>query len=148
MVLIAAEAVNCLVLPCASLPVAANRFRQTRWGAYGEATINILLSLILIRWQPLLGVAIGTLVATLFRGIFYTVYSAKHILGIPSRRLIVDYAIALGLLVTVVIGGNAMLKMAAIDNYMQWFICGGIVFLILAIPTALIIKRILAQPAE
>ncbi len=77
-VFLLAEAVNCLVLPCSSLPVAADHLKQTRWGAYSEALINIILSCILIKWEPLLGVAIGTLVATVFRAIYYMAYSAKE----------------------------------------------------------------------
>ena len=77
-VFLLAEAVNCLVLPCSGLPVAADHLKQTRWGAYSEALINIILSCILIKWEPLLGVAIGTLVATVFRAIYYMAYSAKE----------------------------------------------------------------------
>lgn len=61
LILLMAEAVNCMMLPCSGLPAAANRFRQTRWGAYGEAAINIILSCALIHWSPLIGRCAGYL---------------------------------------------------------------------------------------
>ena len=94
LVLLMAEAVNCMMLPCSGLPAAANRFRQTRWGAYGEAAINIILSCALIHWRPLIGVALGTLTATVFRSVYYMAYSGRHILHIPLSKLLVRFAAA------------------------------------------------------
>ena len=52
LILLMSEAINCMMLPCTSLPVAANHLKQTRWGAYGEAAINRVLYCVLIRWDP------------------------------------------------------------------------------------------------
>ena len=139
-VLLLAEAINCLVLPCASLPIAANHLRQTRWGAYGEAILNIAISLVLIRWQPLLGVAIGTFAATLFRGIYYMAYSARKILALPARRVLAGFAAALLLLIAVAAGGNAVMERIQIQNFLQWVLCGAAMFGILAVPAALTVR--------
>ena len=139
-VLMLAEAMNCLVLPCASLPVAANRFRQTRWGAYGEAIINLGLSLVLIHWNPLLGVVLGTLIATLFRALYYMIYSAKEILCVSPYRVLVRFFGAMLLLLGVTAAGNLLLRAITIDNYLHWFLYGMIVFATLAVPSALALK--------
>lgn len=129
-----AEAINCLMLPCASLPIAANHLKQTRWGAYGEAAVNIVLSSVLIRWSPLLGVAIGTLAATVFRGVFYMVYSSKRILQLPVRRLLLSFTAAVIGLCAGIAGGRILLQYVRIENYFQWAVCGLIAFLVIGIP--------------
>ena len=119
LVLLMAEAVNCMMLPCSGLPAAANRFRQTRWGAYGEAAINIILSCALIHWRPLIGVALGTLTATVFRSVYYMAYSGRHIL--------------LGVLAA---AGCRLLQGIAIDNYFQWVLWGLATLSAVGAPTA------------
>ena len=124
LILLMAEAVNCMMLPCSGLPVAANRFRQTRWGAYGEAAINIILSCVLIHWSPLIGVALGTLTATVFRGVYYMAYSGRHILHIPFSKLLARFAAAAALLGVLAAAGCQLLQGIAIDSYFQWFLWG------------------------
>lgn len=140
-VLMLAEAINCLMLPCCSLPVAANHLKQTRYGAYGEAIINILLSCVLIHWNPLLGVAMGTLIATAFRGAFYMVYSAKHILHVSARNLILQSASAFVLLCAVTFGGRALIQNFTMNNYFHWILCGVITFIAIGMPVTLLYMK-------
>jgi len=130
-ILILCEAMNCLALPCSTLPISANRLRQTRIGSYGEAFINITLSLVLIRWNPLLGVAMGTLTATLFKCIYYSIYSSKHILKCnPCNTISIFFA---SLAVLIVLGGFGMLlfRNLPINNYLIWAAWGVLAFLII-----------------
>lgn len=140
MVLLLAEAINCLTLPSTSLPVAANHFRQTRGGAYLEAILNILFSLALIQWQPLLGVAIGTLVATMFRGIYYMFYSAKQIVFVPFRSQIIAFGIALIMLGLIIVVGNYLVQFVVINNYLQWILCALVAFVVLSVPCVIVVK--------
>lgn len=135
-VLLLAEAINCLMLPYTSLPIAANYLKQTRWGAYGEAIFNIAISCILIQWEPLLGVAIGTLAATIFRGIFYMSYSLRHILCLPIYRSFLQFAGAIGWLCIEIVCGRFVLSFINIENYFQWVLCGVVVFAVLCLPVA------------
>lgn len=141
MILLMAEAINCLMLPYSSLPVAANHLKQTRYGAYGEAIINILLSCVLIHWNPLLGVAMGTLIATIFRGVFYMVYSSRYILRISARGLIFHSAGAFVILCAVIIGGRTLIQYITIINYFQWILCGAITFLAIGVPVTLLYMK-------
>lgn len=115
---------------------AANRFRQTRWGAYGEAAINIILSCALIHWSPLIGVALGTLTATVFRSVYYMAYSGRHILYIPLSKLLVRFAAAAALLGVLAAAGCRLLQGIAIDNYFQWVLWGLATLSAVGAPTA------------
>ena len=140
-VFLVAEAVNCLSLPCSSLPVAANHLKKTRWGAYGEALINLLLSCILIPWNPLLGAALGTLAATTFRAIYYMCYSSKNILRLPLRSILFPFCGTLLLLSAITLCGAFLIRAAAIKDFISWTRCGLLCFLITALPVAAAARR-------
>lgn len=144
-IILLAEAVNCMTLPCASLPIAANHLKQTRWGAYGEAMINIGLSCLLIRWDPLIGVALGTLAATVFRGVFYMVYSGRHILHIPCTRLLLGFFGSIVLIVSVVLIGAGLIGYVVIDSYFRWILCGAVVFSVVCAPAAVFCRKRLKE---
>jgi O-antigen/teichoic acid export membrane protein len=73
-VMLIAEALYCIRLPYQYAVYAAGHFKQTRNGAIIEATMNIVLSIILAFKFGLIGVAIGTLVSMLYRTIEYIIY--------------------------------------------------------------------------
>lgn len=59
---------------------AAGHYKKTKAGAIGEVTINLVLSLALVKPLGLVGVAFGTLVSMSFRTIYTVWYLSKHIL--------------------------------------------------------------------
>lgn len=142
LILLMSEAANCIVLPYSSLPIAANHLKQTRWGAYGEALINIAVSCLLIRWNPLVGVALGTLTATLFRGIFYMVYSGKNILHISYERILFHFLCELAAICIISIIGYWLLQRVVIANYFQWFYGGATVFILISAPVLLDYRKL------
>lgn len=127
-VLLMAETFNCISFTYPQLAVAANRFKQTRWGAYGEALINIGVSLALISKMPLVGVAIGTLAATVFRGIFYAVYASRNILGIGTGSVLAHMAAVPVLMMAVIVPGARFVEGLEIGDLFHWFICAFCVF--------------------
>ena len=58
----------------------ARHFKQIKKGAYVEAGLNIVLSLILINFMGITGLVIGTSVAMLFRTTQIILYCSKHII--------------------------------------------------------------------
>lgn len=78
--LIVAELIYCLRLPYYYMATNAGHFKNIKRGAYLEAGINIVLSLILVHFLGILGLAIATLVAMTFRTVEIILYSSKHIL--------------------------------------------------------------------
>lgn len=71
-----------------SVIYAAGHFRQTQWAAYIEALLNIGISIALVRRVGLSGVAIGTLVAMVFRTIYSAWYVSKHIMYRPLIKFV------------------------------------------------------------
>lgn len=69
-ILSSATLLYCWMMPYNKTSLAAGHFLQTKWGPYGEAISNIVISVILVRKFGLVGVAIGTFIATLYCFIF------------------------------------------------------------------------------
>ena len=120
----------CLRLPYHHMIMAAGHFKETKAGAYGEAAINIILSIILVSQFSLIGVAIGTVVAVLFRLVYYVRYLSKNIINRPIKlffkRLFVSggsYALS------ALIGYSVSMRFPNYD-YIGWLFTACIVTLI------------------
>ena len=67
---------------------AAGHYKETKFGAIGEVTINLVLSLALVKPLGLVGVALGTFAAMSFRTIYTVWYLSKHILHRPVWKFL------------------------------------------------------------
>lgn len=126
--IVLAEYVYCLRMPYHQLTMATNSFVQTRMAAYGEAVINIVLSIGLVFRFELAGVALATFIAVSFRMIFYAVYLSKNIihrgLGNFIKRELVNFG-SFGL-ITVLAG--FVINHLEIGNYYIWVTVGFVQF--------------------
>lgn len=113
-------------LPYESLAKAAGHFKQTRTGAIIEAVLNVVLSVSLIIPFGMNGVAIGALVATIYRTIQYGFYSSKKLidrnLKVIAKRFLVS---ALNIIVIAAIVIFIPLKLPS--TYFEWIVNGLIV---------------------
>lgn len=98
--------------------------------AYGEAIINISLSLVLVVKCGLIGVAIGTLVATSFRMIYYAVYLTNHIFNRPISKFIKRETVNFVIVILISIAGKMLIGAWMVDNYFGWVLCSVIIALI------------------
>ncbi|MBQ9082052.1 MAG: sugar isomerase [Clostridia bacterium] len=146
LLLLLSEAINCLVLPYTTLPISANQLKQTRWGSYGEAILNVGLSLILIQWNPLIGVALGTLMATLFKALFYMNYTVKHILKCRLLPVLGRFLGAAGVLMAVSGGGMTLLWNVPMDNFFVWVLWAVVVFA--AVAAVVLLFALVTHPKE
>lgn len=73
-------------LPYSTITLAAGHFKQTMKGAWVEALVNIVLSVILVFRFGLIGVAIGTLIAMVIRTAEFSYHASKYIL----KRNVID----------------------------------------------------------
>lgn len=80
-----AQFIYCIREPYRLLVLSAGKFKETNFGSYMEAFINIILSIILINKYGLIGVAIGTLVAIFFRFIYFMFFLHKDILYLKLK---------------------------------------------------------------
>lgn len=115
------EAIYCIRIPYHTVTIAAGHFRQTRIGAYVEVCINILLSLILINYFDLVGVVIGTLIAMLFRTVYYVIYLSRNILHLNVLEFIKRFIIN-GMCVLLVILINSILPNWQVNTYSRWIL--------------------------
>jgi O-antigen/teichoic acid export membrane protein len=117
--LVLAHATDCLRIPYQSVALAAGKYKETRNGAFIEAIINIVISIILVNFIGLIGVAIGTFIAMAFRTIQYAVFSCKYLLHInilyTVKRFIINIinVIAIIFFMYFIHGGEP-------DSYFSW----------------------------
>ncbi len=131
--LVIASLLYCLRIPYHALTIAAGHFRQTQFAAYGEAFINITVSVILVIRCGLVGVAIGTVLAVLFRFFYYIYYLSKNIffreVSISAKRFGVN-----GLtFALIVIGCGCFVSRIRISTYVEWVACSAVVGLVSAL---------------
>ena len=121
--------IYCLRSPYHNMVIAAGHFKQTRAAAYGEALINIVSSIILVVRFGLVGVAIGTVLATLYRFIYYTVYLSRHVINrsikLCAKR---EFINTITLIVIYIIGGR-IVGFFSIANFVSWIGVGILVTL-------------------
>lgn len=128
--LVIASLLYCLRIPYHSLTIAAGHFRQTQLAAYGEAAINITVSILLVIQFGLIGVAIGTVTAVLFRFCYYAWYLSKHIL-FQSIPIFIKHLLANAATFAMIVAiGSGFVNQADISNYVQWAACSVVVCLL------------------
>jgi len=66
--------------PYLTLVQGVGHYKQTKKGAYAEAAINLILSVTLVQFIGIVGVAVGTLAANIFRTLQYAIYADNHII--------------------------------------------------------------------
>lgn len=75
--LVISEALYLLKFPHLNLAYSADKFKEISKPAFIEAGLNIVISVILVPFLGIIGVAIGTVVAMTYRMIFHVYYTAK-----------------------------------------------------------------------
>ncbi len=78
--LVIAHGLYCIRLPYNQMVLAAGHFKETQSSAIIEALLNILISMFLVQRYGLIGVAIGTLVAMLYRTLYLAWYLSKNLM--------------------------------------------------------------------
>ena len=81
--LVIAEALYLLKFPHLNLAYSADKFKEISKPAFIEAGLNIVISIILVPFMGLIGVAIGTIVAMFYRLVFHVYYTSRIV---PGRK--------------------------------------------------------------
>ena len=115
-----AQAFYCLRLPYNSMITAAGHYKQTQKSAMIEMILNISISIVFVFNFGLIGVAIGTIIAIVYRTCYFVYYLSKNIMGRSVKpfavHVIVDgIFVSLALLATSWIPGQT-------NSYLQWAI--------------------------
>ena len=91
--IVSANAVLCLRIPYNIMVQAAGHFKQTQASAIIEASMNVVISVLLVHRFGLVGVAVGTLAAMLYRTCYLAWYLRSTILNRPFRHFILHLAV-------------------------------------------------------
>ena len=119
-VIIISELLYCLRLPYYYMITNARHFKQIKNGSYVEAGLNIGLSLVLINFLGITGLAIGTSVAMLFRTVQIVAYCSKNI--IKRSPLVVVNRVAVNLVAAVCTIALSKLISFDVGNFIDLFI--------------------------
>lgn len=133
--LIAACFIYCIRAPYHNMIIAAGQFKQTNVASYGEAIINIISSVILVIRFGLIGVAIGTVLATSFRFAFYVIYLSRNVLNRSIWLCIKREVINIVAVLIIYLIGVQIIKQFDCSSYFIWAGAGAIIFIISAIVT-------------
>ena len=113
--------------PYIALVQGVGHYRQTRFAAIWEAIINLVLSVLLVILIPIqeykmVGIAIGTLAANLFRTVQYAVYVDDNV--IPRGKYVFLSKIGWTLLnmIIIILPIHFILNRISIDSWGTWFI--------------------------
>ncbi|WP_423188988.1 lipopolysaccharide biosynthesis protein [Alkalibacterium sp. f15] len=119
--IVLAEVIYSIRKPYNTIIKAAGHYRQTRGIAYTEALINISVSVVLSIQFGLIGVAVGTLTAMLYRTLLYVHYLSKNILYRSlwsfAKKVLVFSASAL--ITTIIVN---VLPEISVTNFSSWII--------------------------
>lgn len=117
-VLSIALAVFCIRIPYGTLIKAAGHYKQTQTSAIIEMMINIIISVFAVARFGLIGVAVGTLCAMLYRSVYFGYYSSKYIMKRPYRVFIKCWLIDILSVVCVVVCTRWV--NLNVNNYIEW----------------------------
>ena len=123
-ILLLSDALYCLTLPCYNLPIAAGKLKESRSGAYIEALIGVVVSAVLVFWNPLLGVAIGALASMLFKSVYLIIFSGRQVINIRPWKMLRDFVFITVALALISCVGICLADHFAIYNYVTWILYG------------------------
>ena len=128
MVIVIANLLYCMREPYRLLVLAAGKFKETNKGAIIESVLNLVVSSCLVFKFGLLGVAIGNLVATAYRFVYFIVFLQKSVLF----KKIKDYAevaIKFAIMLAVNIALYFVLEIT-LEGYLDFFIHGVLILIV------------------
>lgn len=135
--LIVAAVLYCVRMPYHAVVIAAGHFKQTSWAAYGEAAINIVLSMLLVVRLGLVGVAVGTAVATGFRLVYYVIYLSRQVFGREPRLFVKRFLVNAMVFGLSYIVGSLAISRLTINDYGMWALSGVLVTAVAGVITLL-----------
>lgn len=139
-ILTIANLLYCIRIPYQLIIQAAGHYKQTRNGAILEAIINVTISICLVIKFGLLGVAVGTLIATIFRTTQLAYYALKNIVKTNFGSYIYKCIISFIQIIIIICIVN-VISLTIPMNYWEWIIkaiCTGIISVIVVTITTFV----------
>lgn len=124
----------CIRIPYQNIVEVAGHFKQTKKGAYVEAVLNLGTSIILGWKFGIIGVAVGTLLAMLFRTIQFALYVENNLVIRSHWEFIKRIGLCIINITLIIILGNVV-PLVTVISYFTWCINAIIVFVLASIVT-------------
>ncbi len=115
-----AMAVYTVRLPYSQMVLAAGHFKQTQTSAIIETVLNLAISITVVSKFGLIGVAIGTIAAMLYRTLYFVWYLSNHILNRKVTVFIKQVVVDL-ITVAVIYVTTKWIQMESV-SYLSWII--------------------------
>lgn len=123
-----AHAMHCIRLPYNLMILAGGHYKQTQSNYIIAATINVVVSVVMVSAFGLIGVAIGTLAAMVYQTIWMAWYDSKNFMNWPLKNFIKQMCVDIG---TSIVGFCACKQLSIRGlSYYYWLILAVKVFLI------------------
>jgi len=144
--------IYCVRIPYISMVNSAGHFSQTQNSAAVEAGMNVLFSTMLVYKCGLVGVAIGTLIAMLYRAAYLCIYLSNNIIhrkkNILIKQILVDIVeIVVAILVIKLVSYGKYINPS--ESFMSWGIVAVfdsiIVFCVLIFVNCIFYKEYIAE---
>ncbi len=123
-----AYAIRCLRTPYNILILAGGHYKQTQICHIIAAVLNLVVSVLTVKWFGLVGIAIGTFVALTYQTLWMMMYNSCNLLMLPWKKIVKQLAID-GFAAIIIFISTSWLRLQFV-SYWGW--------LSLAIPVALI----------
>lgn len=110
----------------------AGKFKETKFISVIEAALNIVVSIVLVNFFGIIGVAIGTVVAMFWRYIAYFIYCKKVLINISlfdEARLLFASLTSICLAIVLFL----VFKPGYADSYYSWIVQALVVFLLVMV---------------
>lgn len=133
---IIAELLYILRSPYEALVNSAGHFKQTKKYAFIEASVNIIISILLVQKYGLVGVVIGTVIAITYRNIVYAFYASGNIVK-RSINIFIKRFLITGFTIISVFFFSRFIPELEMVSYINWIIYAIEVTILSAILTLL-----------
>lgn len=127
MLLVISEFAWAVRLPYSSITLAAGHFKETRIGAWVECLSNIIISVVLVNWLGIIGVAIGTIVAMSIRTIEFVYHTNKYVIRRSNWESVKKILLVIIETIIIVLICNLLPYLDNV-NYLNWIINALMVF--------------------
>lgn len=128
-IIVIAAFFGCVRIPYQHVVEAAGHYKQTKNGAFFEAWLNIILSVICVFKFGLVGVAVGTMAATIFRTFQYALYLSGTIIKRSNWLFLKHITVSVGIAFCSVFL-YSLLPQTEMASYFVWALYAGAAFLI------------------
>lgn len=116
--LVAANAGHCLRLPYNLLILAAGHYKQTQNSYTIAALLNIVISILAVKWLGLVGVAIGTLIAMFYQTVWMAVYDSKNLIKWPIKNFLKQIFVDT-ITIAIIVAATMNINMSVV-SYAAW----------------------------